>query len=111
MQQTSISRIMILGCPIVSGGKENRSHQSQKVQNIGLEATQRKGNNQPGRRPATAPTASRASKKPQTSSQGHQIAKGEEGKKKNDKKKMEKNGKAAHSDFYADMGKDSPIQR
>ena len=51
------------------------------------------------------------SRKYASQSQGAQINKGEEGKRRNERKKLEKSGKiVAIADFYADMGEDSPIQ-
>ena len=89
------------------------SQQNQKVQIIGLTAAQKKGTNQSGRRPTAVATATKVLNKPQipSTSQSHQGNKGEEGKKRSgkDKKKMEKNGKAANNaDLCAELGRDSP---
>ncbi|GFY99599.1 hypothetical protein Acr_13g0009990 [Actinidia rufa] len=89
-------------------GEMDHNQQNQKVQIIRLAAAQKKGTNQSGRRLTTGCTENKILDKSQASSTSHgqQGAKGEEGKKKIEKKKMERNGNAAHNtDFYVDMGR------
>ncbi|GFY86576.1 hypothetical protein Acr_05g0002150 [Actinidia rufa] len=96
---------------IAAGIPQNKMQQLPKVQN-GRVAAKRRNPTQPVKRSITGILAAKNSDKPHlpsTSNQHVTSAKGEEGKKKRDKKAPEKNGNATpFAEFCAEMGGDTP---